>query len=138
MGLGILSSVGLGTGLHTFILYLGPYIASITIAAFDCESVDFPEPPYPLESDPALCLLIVYLTLLINPRHACTARVIVLGLSFRPSFLLSFRLSVCYHVFSLYAQQDGQKAIPTGSVPHWLYFKNVVFESYGVKSKSRS
>jgi membrane protein YqaA with SNARE-associated domain len=49
VGLGILSSVGLGTGLHTFILYLGPYIASITIAAFDCESVDFPEPPYPLD-----------------------------------------------------------------------------------------
>jgi hypothetical protein len=35
VGLGILSSVGLGTGLHTFLLYLGPYIASVTIAAFD-------------------------------------------------------------------------------------------------------
>ena len=49
VGLGILSSVGLGTGLHTFLLYLGPHIASVTIAAFDCGSVDFPEPPYPLE-----------------------------------------------------------------------------------------
>ncbi|KAG7483769.1 hypothetical protein MATL_G00041910 [Megalops atlanticus] len=29
VGLGILSSVGLGTGLHTFLLYLGPHIASI-------------------------------------------------------------------------------------------------------------
>ncbi|XP_078786569.1 vacuole membrane protein 1-like isoform X3 [Oryzias latipes] len=46
-GLGILSSVGLGTGLHTFLLYLGPHIASVTLAAYECGSVDFPEPPYP-------------------------------------------------------------------------------------------
>ena len=51
----------------------------------------------------------------------------------------SVRPSVCYHVFSRYAQQDSQKVIPTGSVPHWLYFKNsdfgknAAFESYGVK-----
>lgn len=49
LGLGILSSVGLGTGLHTFLLYLGPHIASVTLAAFDCNSVEFPEPPYPLD-----------------------------------------------------------------------------------------
>nr|XP_046267780.1 vacuole membrane protein 1-like isoform X2 [Scatophagus argus] len=47
IGLGILSSVGLGTGLHTFLLYLGPHIASVTLAAYECGSVDFPEPPYP-------------------------------------------------------------------------------------------
>lgn len=47
IGLGILSSVGLGTGLHTFILYLGPHIASVTMAAYECNSLDFPEPPYP-------------------------------------------------------------------------------------------
>lgn len=47
IGLGILSSVGLGTGLHTFLLYLGPHIAAVTLAAFECMSVDFPEPPYP-------------------------------------------------------------------------------------------
>ncbi|XP_075265372.1 vacuole membrane protein 1-like [Convolutriloba macropyga] len=47
--LGILSSVGLGTGLHTFLLYLGPHIASVTLAAFECNSVDFPNPPYPKE-----------------------------------------------------------------------------------------
>lgn len=47
IGLGILSSVGLGTGLHTFVLYLGPFIASNTLAAFECKSVNFPEPPYP-------------------------------------------------------------------------------------------
>lgn len=49
IGLGILSSVGLGTGLHTFLLYLGPHIASVTLAAFECMSVDFPEPPFPDE-----------------------------------------------------------------------------------------
>ncbi|NXX12846.1 VMP1 protein, partial [Podargus strigoides] len=47
VGLGILSSVGLGTGLHTFLLYLGPHIASVTLAAYECNSVNFPEPPYP-------------------------------------------------------------------------------------------
>ncbi|XP_064620062.1 vacuole membrane protein 1-like isoform X2 [Lineus longissimus] len=52
VGLGILSSVGLGTGLHTFLLYLGPHIAGVTLAAFECLSVDFPEPPYP---DDILC-----------------------------------------------------------------------------------
>ncbi|XP_035241248.1 vacuole membrane protein 1 isoform X1 [Anguilla anguilla] len=49
VGLGILSSVGLGTGLHTFLLYLGPHIASVTLAAYECGSVGFPEPPYPDE-----------------------------------------------------------------------------------------
>ena len=47
MGLGVLSSVGLGTGLHTFLLYLGPHIAAVTLAAYECGSTDFPEPPYP-------------------------------------------------------------------------------------------
>lgn len=49
VGLGVLSSVGLGTGLHTFLLYLGPYIAGVTLAAHECGTVDFPEPPYPDE-----------------------------------------------------------------------------------------
>lgn len=49
VGLGVLSSVGLGTGLHTFLLYLGPHIASVTLAAYECNSLDFPEPPYPNE-----------------------------------------------------------------------------------------
>ncbi|KAL9657854.1 hypothetical protein ABK040_009443 [Willaertia magna] len=39
--LGVLSSIGLGTGLHTFLLYLGPHIAKVTIAATECGSVDF-------------------------------------------------------------------------------------------------
>lgn len=47
VGLGVLSSVGLGTGLHTFLLYLGPHIASVTMAAWECRSTDFPAPPYP-------------------------------------------------------------------------------------------
>ena len=34
--LGIASSIGLGTGLHTFVLYLGPHIAKITLAANEC------------------------------------------------------------------------------------------------------
>ncbi|XP_076345603.1 vacuole membrane protein 1-like isoform X2 [Tachypleus tridentatus] len=52
VGLGVLSSVGLGTGLHTFLLYLGPHIAAVTLAAYECESLNFPEPPYP---DEILC-----------------------------------------------------------------------------------
>ena len=34
--LGIASSVGLGTGLHTFVLYLGPFIAKVTMASNEC------------------------------------------------------------------------------------------------------
>lgn len=49
LGLGVLSSVGLGTGLHTFLLYLGPHIAKVTLAAYECNSLDFPSPPYPDE-----------------------------------------------------------------------------------------
>lgn len=39
VGLGIASSVGLGTGLHTFILYLGPHIAQVVLAANECNRV---------------------------------------------------------------------------------------------------
>lgn len=63
VGLGVLSSVGFGTGLHTFLIYLvihfdsgvvilvlqGPHIARVTLAAYECNSLDFPEPPYPDE-----------------------------------------------------------------------------------------
>ncbi|VDM55217.1 unnamed protein product [Angiostrongylus costaricensis] len=45
--LGVLSSIGLGTGLHTFLIYLGPHIAAVTLAAYECNSLNFPEPPYP-------------------------------------------------------------------------------------------
>jgi len=41
VGLGVLSSVGLGTGLHTFVLYLGPFIAKTTLAATEWNSLDF-------------------------------------------------------------------------------------------------
>ncbi|KAJ1548501.1 Vacuolar membrane protease [Cladochytrium tenue] len=39
--LGIASSIGLGTGLHTFVLFLGPYIAKVTLAAYKCNGLDF-------------------------------------------------------------------------------------------------
>ena len=85
-----------------------------------------------------------YGVLIINPRRAC-ARGLVLGLSFRPSFLPSVCLLLSvFHVFCDYAQRDNKTAIPTGSSPHWLHFKKgdfritAAFESYGVKSKSRS
>lgn len=47
LGLGVLSSVGLGTGLHTFLLYLGPHVAAVAHAAAECRTLDFPQPPYP-------------------------------------------------------------------------------------------
>lgn len=47
LGLGFLSSVGFGFGLHTFVLYLAPHVISVTLAAYECGSVDFLEPPYP-------------------------------------------------------------------------------------------
>ena len=33
------SSIGLGTGLHTFVLYLGPHIAKVTMATNECNYV---------------------------------------------------------------------------------------------------
>ena len=39
IGLGVASSIGLGTGLHTFILYLGPHIAQVVIAANECNKI---------------------------------------------------------------------------------------------------
>ena len=87
-----------------------------------------------------ICCIIVTLLYIFNPRRTCAARVTVLGLSFCPSVCPS----VCYHIFCHYAQQGGQKAIPTGSVPHWLDFKkgdfrkSTAFKSYGVKTKRTS
>lgn len=49
IGLGILSSIGFGFGMHTFVLFLAPHIASVTLAAHSCKSLNFLEPPYPNE-----------------------------------------------------------------------------------------
>ncbi|TKR65163.1 hypothetical protein L596_025608 [Steinernema carpocapsae] len=46
--LGVLSSAGMGSGLHTFVLFLAPFLIKVTIAAYECESLDFPT-PYPQE-----------------------------------------------------------------------------------------
>lgn len=40
-GLGFLSSAGLGYGLHTFLLFLGPHIANVTTAAYSCGNTMF-------------------------------------------------------------------------------------------------
>ncbi|XP_062187254.1 vacuole membrane protein KMS1-like [Phragmites australis] len=44
--LGVTSSIGLGSGLHTFVLYLGPHIALFTIKAVQCGRVDLKSAPY--------------------------------------------------------------------------------------------
>ncbi|CAK9235065.1 unnamed protein product [Sphagnum jensenii] len=46
VGLGAASSIGLGSGLHTFVLYLGPHIAMFTIRATQCGRVDLKCAPY--------------------------------------------------------------------------------------------
>ncbi|KAI0233382.1 hypothetical protein L0F63_003177 [Massospora cicadina] len=40
--LGVASSIGLGAGLHTFVLFLGPHVAEIAMVAHECGSLDFP------------------------------------------------------------------------------------------------
>ncbi|KAL6526552.1 meiotic spindle pole body protein Kms1 [Orobanche gracilis] len=40
VALGVASSIGLGSGLHTFVLYLGPHIALFTIKATQCGRLD--------------------------------------------------------------------------------------------------
>ncbi|XP_078442245.1 SNARE associated Golgi protein family [Wolffia australiana] len=44
--LGVASSIGLGSGLHTFVMYLGPHIAFFTIKAVQCGRVDLKSAPY--------------------------------------------------------------------------------------------
>ncbi|XP_074575345.1 vacuole membrane protein KMS1-like isoform X1 [Curcuma longa] len=46
VALGVASSIGLGSGLHTFVLYLGPHIAFFTIKALKCGRVDLKTAPY--------------------------------------------------------------------------------------------
>ncbi|KAL3626259.1 meiotic spindle pole body protein Kms1 [Castilleja foliolosa] len=46
ISLGVASSIGLGSGLHTFVLYLGPHIALFTIKAIQCGRVDIKSAPY--------------------------------------------------------------------------------------------
>ncbi|XP_030442646.2 vacuole membrane protein KMS1-like isoform X2 [Syzygium oleosum] len=46
IALGVASSIGLGSGLHTFVLYLGPHIALFTIKAMQCGRVDLKTAPY--------------------------------------------------------------------------------------------
>ena len=61
----------------------------------------------------------------------------------------TFRLSVCLSVTTFSATTRNKAAkkryhVPTGSVPHWLDFKNgdfrksTAFKSYGVKTKRTS
>lgn len=38
---GILSSIGLGTGMHTGLLFLFPHILKVSVAATECGNVDF-------------------------------------------------------------------------------------------------
>ncbi|XP_019265317.1 PREDICTED: vacuole membrane protein KMS1-like isoform X2 [Nicotiana attenuata] len=46
LALGVASSIGLGSGLHTFVLYLGPHIALFTIKSVSCGRVDIKSAPY--------------------------------------------------------------------------------------------
>lgn len=41
VGLGVLSSVGLGTGMHSGLLFLFPHVAKVTLTANTCKSVNF-------------------------------------------------------------------------------------------------
>ena len=82
--------------------------------------------------------------LFVNPWCTCAAKVMVLSLCVCVCVYLSICPSVCRHLFSHYAQQGGQKAVPIGSVPHWLDFYNgdlresTAFKSYGVKNRQKS
>lgn len=46
VALGVASSIGLGSGLHTFVMYLGPHIAFFTMKAMQCGRVDIKSAPY--------------------------------------------------------------------------------------------
>ena len=70
-----------------------------------------------------MCLL-AYIIIIINPRRACAARVTVV--------VLLFCLSVCYHVFCRYGQQDLRRPISdtngfSATLALFFKFKIVVF-----------
>ena len=44
--LGIASSIGFGSGLHTFVLYLGPHVARFTLKSTACGRTDLKSAPY--------------------------------------------------------------------------------------------
>jgi len=72
--LGILSSVGLGTGLHTFVLYLGPYIAMVTLAVTECDTMNVPlDGPNALVCPPAGTpkVAVTFLRILLKVLPAC-------------------------------------------------------------------
>nr|GLL37289.1 vacuole membrane protein KMS1-like isoform X1 [Ipomoea trifida] len=46
VALGVASSVGLGSGLHTFVLYLGPHIALFTLKSVNCGRIDIKSAQY--------------------------------------------------------------------------------------------
>ncbi|KAE8077015.1 hypothetical protein FH972_015624 [Carpinus fangiana] len=46
MALGVASSIGLGSGLHTFVIYLAPHIALFTLKSMQCGRVDLKSAPY--------------------------------------------------------------------------------------------
>ncbi|XP_019187894.1 PREDICTED: vacuole membrane protein KMS1-like isoform X2 [Ipomoea nil] len=46
VALGVASSIGLGSGLHTFVLYLGPHIALFTLKSVNCGRIDIKSAQY--------------------------------------------------------------------------------------------
>ena len=79
-----------------------------------------------------VCVLSLYTLLskpwFINPRRACAARVMVLG--------LCVCLCVCYLVFFNSVQQSGKIAILTGSELHGRDFSNLGFSLAHVTEES--
>lgn len=74
MTLGVLSSVGLGTGLHTFVLYLGPHIAMVTLAVTECDTMNVPlEGPNALVCPPVGTpkVPVTFLAILLKVLPAC-------------------------------------------------------------------
>eukprot|EP00002_Diphylleia_rotans_P003659 TRINITY_DN12547_c0_g1_i3.p1 TRINITY_DN12547_c0_g1~~TRINITY_DN12547_c0_g1_i3.p1 ORF type:complete len:360 (-),score=68.16 TRINITY_DN12547_c0_g1_i3:180-1259(-) len=63
IGLGILSSVMVGTGLHTFLLFLGPHIGKVTLAATECKTVQLLEVAYDVFHCPSISTHEGYVTL---------------------------------------------------------------------------
>ncbi|KAJ1649956.1 hypothetical protein IWQ61_009112 [Dispira simplex] len=56
--LGVASSIGLGAGLHTFVLFLGPHIVEVTMAAYECGHLDFDvRGPHSFECQPHASLV---------------------------------------------------------------------------------
>ncbi|KAF1743623.1 hypothetical protein MXB_3874 [Myxobolus squamalis] len=123
-GLGILSSIGLGFGFHTFVLYLAPFIASVTMAAWECNSVRFPSPyPYKImcPTEPEKIVMSIW-KIALKVKMEAFAWGLGTAIGELPPYLLAFAWSKIKKLFDFFIRRVGFLGIIfCASIPNPLF-----------------